>query len=260
MSKYQPLLDWLVKQSADTTDASFTEIERVVGFQLPRSAKIYNAYWSNANPIGAELHRIGWRARHRAHERVEFVRRALQRPSVALAKSTADAEGQTSAPDLVLLGCVKTKRPGVHAARDLYTSALFVGRRAHPESTGAPWFILSAEHGLIAPDARIESYDRSLTRMSASERQQWAQRVLDQVGQLVGTIEGLAVEIHAGAHYRHPLLLSGLKARRAAVTVPLAHLPLGGQLAWYRDHFQPAVGTTNATTRDVGHVAAPLST
>jgi hypothetical protein len=38
------------------------------------------------------------------------------------------------------------------AARDLYRSPLFRKERAYAEQSGVPWFILSAEHGLGAPD------------------------------------------------------------------------------------------------------------
>jgi hypothetical protein len=40
--------------------------------------------------------------------------------------------------DVILLGCVKTKQPGTHTARDL--SPLFAGRRAYADASGEPWF------------------------------------------------------------------------------------------------------------------------
>lgn len=44
--------------------------------------------------------------------------------------------------DLILLGCVKSKRTARCAAKDLYDSALWKGRRRHAEATGKPWAIL----------------------------------------------------------------------------------------------------------------------
>jgi hypothetical protein len=46
-----------------------------------------------------------------------------------------------------LVGCVKGKRSRPAPARELYTSALFLGRRAFVEATCERWFILSAKHG-----------------------------------------------------------------------------------------------------------------
>jgi Family of unknown function (DUF6884) len=47
-------------------------------------------------------------------------------------------------PPVLLLGCVKRKRPGIHPARDLYCSPLWQARCAYAERSGSRWFILSA--------------------------------------------------------------------------------------------------------------------
>lgn len=39
-----------------------------------------------------------------------------------------------------------------------------------------PWFILSAEYGLLEPDAEVEPYERTLNTMSVSDRREWARR------------------------------------------------------------------------------------
>ena len=56
---------------------------------------------------------------------------------------------------VLLLGCVKQKQQGVYPARDLYRSPLWRARRSYAEGTGAPWFILSALHGLLEPEEPI---------------------------------------------------------------------------------------------------------
>jgi hypothetical protein len=48
MSKYQALRRFLEGQRADRIPMTFAEIERIIGFKLPKS-KIYPAWWSN-NP------------------------------------------------------------------------------------------------------------------------------------------------------------------------------------------------------------------
>ena len=40
-------------------------------------------------------------------------------------------------------------------AKDLYTSDWFRKARAYVEHRGGPWFILSAEHGLVDPETVI---------------------------------------------------------------------------------------------------------
>ncbi len=46
-SKYSPLARYLRAQSADSVRMKFSDIERVIGAKLPRSADTHRAYWSN---------------------------------------------------------------------------------------------------------------------------------------------------------------------------------------------------------------------
>ena len=62
-------------------------------------------------------------------------------------------------PDLVILGCVATKRDEPAPARNLYISPLWERRRAYAEASGARWFIFSALYGMVEPDRVIEPYD-----------------------------------------------------------------------------------------------------
>jgi hypothetical protein len=64
---------------------------------------------------------------------------------------------------IVLVACVKSKETRPAAAKDLYISALFRKERAYADCAGVPWFILSAEHGLVAPDEWLAPYERYLT-------------------------------------------------------------------------------------------------
>jgi len=63
---------------------------------------------------------------------------------------------------IVLVACVKSKGTRPAAAKDLYISALFRKERAYAECAGVPSFILSAEHGLVAPDEWLAPYERYL--------------------------------------------------------------------------------------------------
>lgn len=64
MSKYEPLPQFLASAPGSVKRLSFTEIERILGFKLPKSAYAHEAWWSN-NPTGHSHARAwlnaGWR-------------------------------------------------------------------------------------------------------------------------------------------------------------------------------------------------------
>ena len=137
-------------------------------------------------------------------------------------------------PDIVLVGCVKTKQPGRHPAQDLYTSPLFHKRRRYVEwKRPRRWFILSAKHGLLEPTEEIEPYNCYLPDLPYEERLAWSQNVLTQLTKLVDSLRNTTIEIHAGKTYWNCGLKSGLEQAEAIVTTPLDGLLFGNQLQWY---------------------------
>ena len=56
----------------------------------------------------------------------------------------------------LLVGGVKRKSGWAGPARDVYVSPLWRYRREYAERLAVPWFILSAKHGLLAPDTHID--------------------------------------------------------------------------------------------------------
>ena len=68
-----------------------------------------------------------------------------------------------------LVGCSKKKRPEAAEARDLYESELFRAARAWAEAYCDRWFILSARHGLLLPNANIQPYDITLDQIEIDE-------------------------------------------------------------------------------------------
>jgi len=147
---------------------------------------------------------------------------------------TTSADSQEAAAcDLVLIGCVKSKLPGRHKAKELFTSPLFLGRRRRAEAVGVPWFVLSAKYGLLSPESEVDCYDVSLNTAGRAERRQWSANVLEQLKKAVGSLSGKVVEVHAGAAYRSYGLVEGLETQGATVIVPLEHARRGEQLAWY---------------------------
>ncbi|SIO04783.1 DUF7662 domain-containing protein [Vannielia litorea] len=47
MSKYDPLTRVLERAARASVPMSFAEVERILGFELPRSARTYRPWWSN---------------------------------------------------------------------------------------------------------------------------------------------------------------------------------------------------------------------
>lgn len=270
MSRYRKLGDWLDAQNRDRIELGFSEIERIIGAPLPSSAARYHAFWSTGNHLGRILKETGWRAKPDLGRRVvEFNRGAVRPPkAVGDVRGTRQAkpsEPSIDAPDLVLVGCVKTKRSGRHPARDLYTSPLFLRRRTRAEEVGRPWFILSAKYGLVSPDEPIDSYELALSDLPTAERRAWAARVLAELERAYGPLRDKVVEVHAGSNYLHFGLLEGLRERGARVIVPLQGLTLGQQLAWYagrrggRGDREVAARPITATDREIGAVTERLT-
>lgn len=59
----------------------------------------------------------------------------------------------------VIIACGSKKRTSATTARDLYIGSIFLMARRAAESTGLPWFIMSAKYGIVSPDRVIEPYD-----------------------------------------------------------------------------------------------------
>ena len=58
MGKYEPLTHYLENQSDEIWDARFAEVEKVLGFALPRSAYEHPAWWANQKPGHSQT--LGW--------------------------------------------------------------------------------------------------------------------------------------------------------------------------------------------------------
>ena len=142
---------------------------------------------------------------------------------------------------LILVGCVKSKCGAPSAARDLYDSPLWRCRRAYAERSGVPWYILSARHGLLAPETVIAPYDLALTDLRAADRRVWSRRVLDDLAAKAPALRGTTIEMHAGKAYADYGLKDGLHQAGAEVYRPLAHMAgIGAQCAWYAERIRHA--------------------
>lgn len=145
---------------------------------------------------------------------------------------------QPTGATVYLVSCVSQKREQACEARDLYVSDLFRKARRYAESSGCPWFILSAEHGLVAPRQVIAPYERTLNTMVVADRRAWAERVAVQLAEAVPDLS--QVVFLAGERYRE-FLARHLAGRSVVVSVPMEGLRIGEQLSWLGQHSpQPA--------------------
>ncbi|MDZ4322025.1 MAG: hypothetical protein U1A07_24885 [Phenylobacterium sp.] len=90
MSKYKPLSERLSQHAADRWSASFAELEEVLGFPLPKSAREQNAWWRGGEkPHHSAWTEPGWRVLDldRVAETVVF-----GRDQAAAAASAAETE------------------------------------------------------------------------------------------------------------------------------------------------------------------------
>jgi hypothetical protein len=103
-----------------------------------------------------------------------------------------------------------------------------------------PWFILSAEHGLVAPDEWLAPYDRYLPDTPAPYRAAWGRWVVERLDLLAGPLHGRVVEVHASAEYV-AAVAEHLANKGAVLLEPLRGLTLGQRLAWYNARQAPPV-------------------
>lgn len=95
-------------------------------------------------PVGRPLHRVG-RGLYRLADQTlgaEPAAAVVPRAPLPALKVDGSAGGDADVSDVLLMGCVKTKRDRPAPARELFTSPLFVRRLAYAEAVGRPWFIL----------------------------------------------------------------------------------------------------------------------
>ena len=104
MGKYEPLARYLDSQKGGSWQARFNDIERVLGFALPRRAHEYPAWWANQD--GSHSQTKGWRDAGWETRKVDLggktvvFERSRRRPHAQASASSAKAELLKSARDL----------------------------------------------------------------------------------------------------------------------------------------------------------------
>ncbi len=236
MSKYDALGEYLESQPATMSSVTleFQQIERILGFDLPASAREHRPWWANTVShsytvwleAGWETSKVdmtsGW---------VTFVRTGLAKPERA-AHAIPDTEAvefrvtrRQPGPRIGLIACTKSKLNRPAPARELYSASdLFSKAAAYCDAYLDGWFVLSAKYGLVEPDRIVAPYDMTLKTMPSSERRLWGIQVAQQLRQL----GDVALEVHAGAAYVQPLLEAGI-----VLDDPVRGLTIGKRKRWY---------------------------
>lgn len=126
---------------------------------------------------------------------------------------------------IVLISCVSKKLPHEARAEDLYISPLFkfnlkLAKQLNPDAI----YILSAKHGVLELDVKIEPYDTTLNKMGVAERRAWSDKVLEQLA------------MRADLQRDHFVFLAGQNYRKYVVTrlgsfeAPMEGMRIGRQL------------------------------
>jgi hypothetical protein len=270
------LTTFLTSEPEPSTVLSFQQIERILGHALPVSAHKHGAFWSNTSSYssawrdaGREVSRrgllpeqINFRLRHPLSD---VLSRPIESPPLhsvpasgiwsadieAADGAGSDRAGSERDADVLLLGCVKLKASSPRMAKDLYISDLFGKRRRYADQRGLPWFVLSAEHGLLCPDDLVAPYDVELKAQPVSYRRAWGGWVIERLRRELGDLMGVRLEVHAGDAYAEALV-DPASAAGASLTRPLRGLRQGEQLAWYLAHAGSPSGSTSRSATVAG--------
>jgi len=137
--------------------------------------------------------------------------------------------------EIGLVSCVKTKQDQPAPPKALYTSSYFEKMRAYAEQYHHEWWILSAKHGLIAPDGPpIEPYDETLSGSPVARKREWAGQVADQLAEQGLLSANVTLVIHAGQDY-YGELLPRIEDSAVTVEIPTKGLAIGETQAWYNE-------------------------
>ncbi len=126
-----------------------------------------------------------------------------------------------------LVSCSKSKLNEAAPARELYAPSFIFSRSArYVETHCDEWFVLSAKHGLVHPDAVVEPYDETLAGAPKAVRDEWAEGVR-QVLQARYAGRPVKFVLMAGRSYS-----GAVKGLDAEVVEPLKGMGTGFRRRW----------------------------
>jgi hypothetical protein len=177
--------DWsaltsFLRGKRDQLTLSWQELEDVVG-GMPASSIDHAAWWGGDRPQTRAWSAAGYEvASRRPGVSVTFRRVGAPLDSISAREQERGRQSRSASYTevkrrVLLVSCGKAKVEQPSAARDLYTSPRFRKARAYAEANEDAWFILSAEHGLVAPDEWLGPYERYLPDTPPSYRRAWGE-------------------------------------------------------------------------------------
>ncbi len=227
-----------LRGKTDTVTVTWRELEDLVG-GMPQSSIDHPAWWGGDRPHTRAWKSAGYAvAAKRPGVSVTFCRVGTTPdlpPLLAATNPAAQIEAKRSTPGdarVLLITCAKSKTTQPAAAKDLYVSPRFRKARAFAERSGVPWYILSAEHGLVGPDEWLAPYERYLPGTPRDYRTAWGEWVAARLELLAGPLDGKTIEIHADEDYVQPLD-APLTRRGGRIERPLQGLTSGRWQGWY---------------------------
>jgi hypothetical protein len=194
------LINWV---SARRPDVGIASIAAHIQFATDNASRSGTTPFAGRTPL---LHRVE-RGRYRRHYSLP------QRWA-----PTGPPEGG-SGGRVVLVGSSGAVATGAQPAARLFRSSGFARARAYAESSGHPWFVVSAKHGLLDPDDVVGPFDVLFGDRSLTYRTAWGEWVVAQLADRV-RLTGVTVEVHGGVDFAQPLR-SPLTRRGAGLEIPL---------------------------------------
>ncbi len=198
----------------------------------------------------------------RAPQRPDEPSAAAEARNDDTAAPTGDLDlGEAEAVDAIVLGSLGhlDDRLGVPApARDAFRDLEFRRARRAAELSGARWFVLSADHGLLEPTDWMSPEDTFDATTQPRHRAAWAAWVVARLEALVGTLDDLVVQVEAPDEMGLPVISALLDAGAAATTGPVHALapPLPTAADTAVDEDRPATEPA-ASSPDLRFAAAP---
>ena len=145
-------------------------------------------------------------------------------------KTLSTLLGPNGQPPTIIIGCGRRKKKSASQARTLYVSERFRTCRAVAETLSAPYLILSALHGLIAPDTTLDPYDLDLGTLSEESKRVWANSALNYLDR---TNDGAPITLLAAGAYAEPIMAcNAIRTEPLPISAPLAEIETRHHKDW----------------------------
>lgn len=138
----------------------------------------------------------------------------------------------STVPTIALVAASRLQRGTICRAREQFDPSPFFRRaRDYCERTGAEWYILDADAGLLLPQQVIGPQRRWVRDLSAEERAAWATRVVHELRARCGRFaEPPAIALYASRRYAEALLRA---APDLELALPLDGMGLAERVRWF---------------------------